>query len=328
MSHTPPHVPSALLRKRGISLLLASFLVVLAILACSRGTELSPEQLKGRVTPLDATSVANVEAGTPLAEVLNLPPTFVPTIVVVGTPTPDPTQQGQSAVPDEGYFVQPGDTFGSIATNFGISLDDLLAYNNMSAEDLLVVGQMILIPRTALAVGPDTKLIPDSELVYSPASARFDVVAEVNLRKGYLVGYTENDPLNGELYSGAEMVRLIAQRYSVNPRLLLAVLEYESGWVTNPNPAEETLIYPMGNPTAGREGLSRQLSWAANRLNAGYYGWLNQSVASIPFADGSALGVAPGVNAGTVAVQYYFSALRSADDWRTALAPAGFLATY
>ena len=67
------------------------------------------------------------------------------------------------------------------------------------------------------------------------------------------------------LLSGVQIVQLIAQDFSVNPRLLLAMLEYQSGWVTNTNPPTETLKYPLGWKDPNREGLYRQLAWAANR---------------------------------------------------------------
>lgn len=67
-------------------------------------------------------------------------------------------------------------------------------------------------------------------------------------------------------------MRRVALNYSVNPRLLLAVLEYRSQWVTNPSPplhARNANRLHRRNPV----GLYRQLAWAADKLNQGFYGW-------------------------------------------------------
>ena len=62
--------------------------------------------------------------------------------------------------------------------------------------------------------------------------------------------------------NGTQIVLLTAERFSVNPRLLLALIEHQSGWLANRNPSQNTLIYPLGYPQPGFEGLTRQLSWA------------------------------------------------------------------
>jgi LasA protease len=49
------------------------------------------------------------------------------------------------------------------------------------------------------------------------------------LAAGYLSAYSEM--VDEEVLSGAEIVRRVAYDTSVNPRLLLALLEYRAGWV-------------------------------------------------------------------------------------------------
>lgn len=94
---------------------------------------------------------------------------------------------------------------------------------------------------------------------------------------------------------------------SINPKILLSLLEYTSGWVTNKHPSKETLDYPMKFPDPYSRGLYRQLMLAINYLEKGYYNWREAKILCLYFNDGETIRLAPDLNAGTVAVLYYFS---------------------
>ena len=126
---------------------------------------------------------------------------------------------------------------------YGISIDALEQANGISDPNLLAVGQTLNVPQPAPGqVGSSFKIIPDFELVYGPASAQFDVAAFIQNQGGYLSSYSEavSDPtspdINGKTLTAAQIVIEVAQDYSVNPRLLLALIEYRSHWVTRTNP--------------------------------------------------------------------------------------------
>ena len=245
------------------------------------------------------------------------------------TPTPDPTRPPQATRAGvEEYQIQIGDTLGLIAQRYGLTVEDLVLANDLLNPDILGVGDVLLIPVASANVvpGPGFKIIPNSELVYSPSSIGFAVQEFVVDRGGYLLGYTEE--VNGELLTGPELVQLVAGRYSVNPRILLAVLEYQSGWVTQFSPPESTLTYPMGRVEAAREGLFKQLSWAANQLNAGYYWWKAGAVSAWTFPDGETVRVHGGLNAGTAGVQHFFSELYGRSDWEKIVSETGFVLTF
>jgi len=65
-------------------------------------------------------------------------PTITPTPTVTPTPTPLP--------PATKYKVEPGDTLASIAQQFDVTLDALLAANGLTARDVIRVGQELTIP--------------------------------------------------------------------------------------------------------------------------------------------------------------------------------------
>jgi murein DD-endopeptidase MepM/ murein hydrolase activator NlpD len=169
-------------------------------------------------------------------------------------------------------------------------------------------------------------MIPDSELVYGPASAAFDVQAFIQSYGGYVSSYTEE--VNGETLNAAQIITRAAQNYSVNPRLLLALLEYRSGWVTRLHPDPSTYDYPLGIVQLYQAGLYSQIAWAANELNRGYYLWRANAAASWVTTDGNIIPIDPTINAGTAGIQNLFSRLDNRRVWEDDLAPSGFAHTY
>lgn len=199
--------------------------------------------------------------------------------------------------------------------------------NNLTDANILAVGQAINVPPPIPdEPGSAFKIIPDSELVYGPASAKFDINGYIQSQGGYLANYTEN--VNDETMTGAQIVTLAAQNYSVNPRLLLALLEYRAGWVSQTEPDAGTLEYPLGFVKPMRNGLYHQLNWAANELNRGYYLWRANAVGTWVLGDGSVVPINPTINAGTAGLQNMFSILDDRTTWDTDVSQSGFLVVY
>ena len=244
------------------------------------------------------------------------------------SPTPDDPHPlpGLRTEPEQ-YVVQPGDTLGLIAQRFGITVEQIAEANAIADVNVLDVGQVLNIPAPEpVATGPGFKIIPDSEFVAGPLAGYFDVPDFVNAQGGYLAHHEEE--VEGEMLRGYQIVQRVAQDYSINPRLLLAVLEYQSGWVTDPNPRTYTVTYTLGWEDPSREGLYKQLAWAANELNRGYYSWRVNAVGSWVLPDGSVIPVDPTINAGTAAPQYLFSRLYARPVWERTVTEQGFFQVY
>lgn len=304
-------------------MLLALAALLGATLACSRparNDDTTSWIVPGQGAP--AAAAASPATRTPFA-----PPTRVP-----GAPILTPTPDNPHAIPaprsePEQYVVQPGDTLGIIAQRYGVSLEELVGANSLVNPNLLEVGQQLTIPvPTPYGIGPSFKIIPDSELVYGPASIGFDVQAFVKGQVGLLAQYREE--LDEKSLTGAQIVERVAKEYSVNPRLLLAVLQYQSQWLTRSDQKEGKLDYPMGVRDTWRKGLYRQLSWAANNLNRGYYLWRVNAASTWLLGDGSVVPVSATINAGTAGVQHMFAALYARADWEQAVGENGLIATY
>ncbi|MDX1663681.1 MAG: LysM peptidoglycan-binding domain-containing protein [Candidatus Promineifilaceae bacterium] len=244
-----------------------------------------------------------------------------------GTPTPDPPREREGATSDalQVHVVVAGETLAQLALQYGTTVEELMAVNGLSNSDLLYVGQTLSVPATARTVSPNFKIIPDSELVYGPAARDVDVRALASYYNAYLLNHEEM--VEGQAVAGPEIVQLVADRYSVNPRLLLAALEYRSGWLTEAAPAATE--YPMGKVQDGLEGLYKQLGWAADRLNLGYYGRAEGGVSSFVVGD-TQVAYAPELNDGTAGVQYWLGAHTDAtyQRWLEETGPGGFFAAY
>jgi murein DD-endopeptidase MepM/ murein hydrolase activator NlpD len=216
---------------------------------------------------------------------------------------------------------------GAIAQSHGISIQELVGANQLANPDHVEVGQVLEIPVAAPAdAGPSFKIIPDSELVYGPASVNFDIAAFIKSKGGYLAQYQEE--VDGVTLDGAQIIQKVAQNYSVNPRLLLAVLEYRSKWVTDPNPKQSTMQDMLGIHDPQRTTLYPQMSVAANLLNRGFYLWRVGGASTWLLGDGSVVPIDPTINAGTAGVQNFLAQLMGQQDWREAVSENGFFATY
>lgn len=285
------------------------------------------------LTYLPPTRAPGTPISSPTANVPQLLPTFTP--IPLGA-----TQAFATATSGPiSYTVQTGDFPGSIAEQFNISVDDLLAANHLTADSVIYPGDTLLIPGTnnqdqqaPIVVAPSQvassdffKIIPDSELVYGPLSSLLDVEAFVQKQGGYLA-YLKQD-VDGESLTGAQIIVKVAQNYSVNPRLLLAVLEYRSQWVTNPNPSS-TSDTPIGYVDNFYVGFYRQMVWVANNLSAGFYGWQEGKLKEWKLADESTVIPQPGINPGTAGVQYMFALLDDNASWQIDSGPNGLYATY
>jgi LasA protease len=306
--------------------------LLLASIACGTASPQMPtrqviEPWVGQAAAQGDSGVSLPDAPTPVSIVDLLPATRSPD-QPYASPTPDPLREAPATrAASETYVVRYGDSVGGIALRYGVGASQIVAANGLLNPNLLSVGQVLLIPAPIpREPGPSLKLLPDSELVYGPSSTLFDLESYVADSGGALSTYVEE--VEGQNRTGAELVQLVAQRYSVDPRALLAVLEIQSGWVSQAEAPVATRTYPMGFYSPGYEGLFSQLSWAADQLNSGFYRWLAGWSGPYILADGTTVLPGLGINAGTAGVQNLFALLKNEDDWRETVGENGFLETY
>ncbi len=310
--------------------------IFLAVALCLSACDITISDATPAFIPTAGSSTATIFPTE--TAVATLTPTLEPTETIAVTPiaaTPDPPRPRNPYLAAMGgdweafsYKVQVGEELGAIGARYGVSIAQMRAANGFTEADGLLPGQIILVPQLIQIQSPDLKLIPDSELVYGPSTVGFDVAAfVVKYQRGYLYGYTET--VNGESMTGAQLIQRAAESYSVNPRLLLALLEYQTGWLTNDDPEANARLYPFGRTQGGTEGLYRQLGWAANALNGGFYDYRAGALGLLILGDGTRAGLSDGLNAGTVALDYVFAQTTiDAEQWQAAISANGFIRTY
>lgn len=301
---------------RARHLLLFFTVLALSALACVRS---QPE-----VIVITATYVGSEGFPTLAAQQASpTPPATLPPATAAGTSI-------AANQPQREYVVRAGDSLSAIAAANGVSLQTLQQLNNLTNPDNIFVGQVLRLPEPPSVQASDFRIVPDSRMVLGPGSSRFDVAAFVRQQPGYI--RVASDLVDGTLLSAADVVQRVAYEYSVDPRLLLALLEYRSRWLSDSNPSEEARDYALGGPASpfgfDRSGLYRQMAWAADNLNRGYYGWKLRALRSMEFSEGARYLYAASLNPGTVAVQYLFSLTSDYATWSRQVSRDGLYQTY
>jgi murein DD-endopeptidase MepM/ murein hydrolase activator NlpD len=241
--------------------------------------------------------------------------------------TPLPTRPAYAPGQLVDYTAQTGDTLPALALRFNTTVDEILSTNTFIPRDATTMPpeMPMQIPIYYRALwGTSFQSIPDHAVVNSPTSAGFNTAAFVESQNGWLKNYYAY--VAGEKRTGAELVDYVAINYSVNPRLLLAILEYQGGAFTQPTPPTNRKL--LGLERQSWESHYLQLVLAANILNNGYYGWRNGSLLEFEDANGNLFRPDPWQNAGSVALQYYFSRMYSGNEFQLAIGPNGILQTY
>ncbi len=237
---------------------------------------------------------------SPTATSTIVPPTSTSTMTFTSIPP------GTQATPNSLiYTTQSGDTLPNVAVRFGVAPDEIISDKAITPKGLLEPGTTLVIPNILKDTGTDLQIFPDSEVVFSPSAMGFDTKGFVSNANGYLKTYTQY--LNSGWADGAEIVNHVALDNSINPRLLLALVEFRSHWVYATPTTTNDVKYPMGDINPIYEGLYWQLNWAVSQMSVGYYGWRAGILTFVTLKDGTVIRLAPKLNAGTVAIQYLMS---------------------
>lgn len=282
----------------------------------------SPQQqtkIAGILNPPELTPPANPPEPTPPA---NEPaPTSTPQIVL----TPEP--QLTAIAGFFSYTTQQGDTLPALASRFGVSQGAIQSILPLPETGYLPVGLQVQVPDVLADLLPiQSPLLPDSEVIYGPSVNGFDAGDFAREAGGFLATYSEL--VKGQVMTGPEIIHWVALETSTNPRLLLAFLEYRSGWVFGHPAGASTDRFPIGYG-ANDTGLYNELMITAKLLAQGFYGWRTGQLTELTFYGGSRGRLSPGLNAGSAAVMHLFATLYEKNTWMVQMNdPGDFLVFY
>lgn len=276
---------------------------------------------------VDAPSVVD-----PVIVATNPPPATAPTA------QPAVQQSSGSSTPEQ-HIVRPGESLSLIAQQYGTTVQTLAALNNIADPNRIEVGQVILLPSETTVLAPNVTILPDARFVRGPESMVFDTFAFVAQQQGFIRTATDTVTTNAangagfeETLSGAEVIERVALEYSVDPRLLLTVLELRAGWISQAIIPLDRIAFPiisaLESGGLNRVGLYRQLAYVANELNRGYYGFKTRGLRAIEFRDGTRMQLSTDLNPATVGIMYFLSRQADYASWLEEIRSMRFLATY
>jgi hypothetical protein len=225
------------------------------------------------------------------------------------------------------YIAQTGDTLPALASHFNSTVKEILSANPIIPKDATTMpaGFPMKIPIYYQPLwGSPYQIIPDSQFIDGPATRDFNTSKFVSQYPGWLNGYVEYAA--DENRTGAEIVDYVATIFSISPRLLLALLEYQAGALSNPIKPETDFV--LGYADYAHKGVYLQLVYTANVLNNGYYSWRIGSLNEIYLQDGRLERPDPWQNAATVGLRYYFSKLYPPDEYQIATEASGLAQTW
>lgn len=284
-----------------------------------------PSHARGALWAVAALAVLTSCALGPPGE--GMPP--APDLPAGYQPTPLPTREPFPPGTILEYRARSGDTLEAIAAHFNTSVTEILAENPEVPDGATTMpsGYILRVPAYYVPLtGSPFVILPDSEAVNGPSAVGFDVRAEVERRPGFLSRLT--DYAYRRTRPGWEVVQVVARNYSVHPRLLLTLLEHQTQALTQPFPSGDERDFPLGYRNPRYRGLYRQLVWAAELINDGYYGWRIGSLREFELADGRLVRPDPWQNAATVGLHLMFAGMYGREAFEAAIAPEGFFSTY
>ncbi|MBN2554958.1 MAG: LysM peptidoglycan-binding domain-containing protein [Anaerolineales bacterium] len=253
----------------------------------------------------------------------------LPEAILEAGPTPLPERSPHPPGELFAYTAHNGDTLPALAAHFNTNVEEIMAANPDLPETVTTLppGYPLQIPAYYVPLtGSPFHILPDSEFVNGPTAVGFDIRAELLRHPGFLADMA--DFAYQRQREAWDVINVIAQNYSIHPRLLITLMEYQTQALTKPFPDGNQDVFPMGVEDLRYDGLFWQLIWAAERLNDGYYGWRDGTLTAFELTDGLLVRPDPWLNAPSAALQYFFAALYSGEDFERAVGTEGFFRTY
>jgi len=251
---------------------------------------------------------------------------------------PTPAEVQPTALPTRPYYapgelvdytVQNGDTLPALLARFNTNERELRAANPILPQELTTLppGMPMKIPIYYQPLwGTPYQIVPDAVFINGPAEIGFNPAVFVDQQPGWFKDYEEYS--GNRMRRGGELVAYVALNFSISPRLLLALLEYQTGALSQPEMPDPLPRYPLKILDPTHQGIYAQLLLAANQLNNDYYRYRAGRLTSFEHPDGRLERPDPWQNAATVALQTYFARVSTQKEYEHATQGQGIAQTY
>jgi murein DD-endopeptidase MepM/ murein hydrolase activator NlpD len=147
---------------------------------------------------------------------------------------------------------------------------------------------------------------------YMPvAAAPLDTWASLNVQQfldqqpGVLKNYRE------EPYTAAQMIEAYTSYHSLDPRIILTLLELKASLLSNPNPPAELLQQPLGS--TGPNGFGAQIEWAVREIKS-YFGPYDEPPV-VQFTDGTSTTLDIQQQPSIIAIQRFLAQGHTQAEW-------------
>ena len=226
------------------------------------------------------------------------------------------------------YVAQSGDNLDLLSLRFGTTPSEILFSNPEIPKNVTTLppGFPMKMPIYYIPFwGTSYQIIPDAAFVYGPDLLDFDLRVFLDSTNGWFKNYGAF--IQEKYRNAAGIIKYYAENYSINPKLLLALVEYQTGALSNPERDRTKESTFLGFENYHRS-VELQISYAADLLNDGFYRYFKGELTSLVLDDGTVENIDPWQNSATVALHYYFSQVYKGEAYKKAIGPDGFAKTF
>jgi murein DD-endopeptidase MepM/ murein hydrolase activator NlpD len=169
---------------------------------------------------------------------------------------------------------------------------------------LLGISSLWAAPPNLIQGASSNILMPDDRFTYEPNFTSIEIQNFLQQEPGILKSYRTK--LGDLSVPAAQAIddASIGMLYSVNPKILLTLLEIKVHLISNPSPLPELLDHPFGAPHSLQGGLQPELAWISTLMQNSYQSYIaHQQQQQVVFADGTIYTLPSSPNAATFALQ-------------------------
>jgi len=184
--------------------------------------------------------------------------------------TPYPTRPAYAPGEWVEYLGQAGDTLPALAARFNTTIEEIKNANPGIPEDATTMppGMPMQIPIYYRALwGTPFQILPDAAFVNGPDASGFDAQGLIDQYAGWVNSY------RAWAFDGnrtiAEIVNYVAINYSISPKFLLALLEYQGGCFSRSvlEPLDEVNVLLKDTVSSLANGQMNKYELAVNLCN-------------------------------------------------------------